>query len=136
MMVEFDPTLRVADGKGARMTDSPFGEVISEYSRRTAIEDGVLVDVSTTAREAGITFPVALTRAVWDRYVEVPEGLRGQDERGRLWDVVYMVREEPPSLSDEGPAQVGVWPGGRRRTRHHDHAAGGGLKIGDAEAVP
>jgi hypothetical protein len=56
-------------------TDSLFGEIISSYSRAQAIEDGVLVDVSDTSREAGISFPVAMTRAVWDQYVAVPRGV-------------------------------------------------------------
>lgn len=33
-----------------------------------------------------------LTRAVFDNYVAVPEGVTGQDEAGRLWDVVWMTR--------------------------------------------
>ena len=67
-------------------------EVIYAYTRAQALEDGVLVDVSETAREAGIRFPVALTRAVWAEYVEVPEGVLGQDDRGRLWDILWMFR--------------------------------------------
>jgi hypothetical protein len=67
-------------------------EVICAYTRAQAIEDGVLVDVSETAREAGIKFPVALTRAVWANYVEVPEGVVAQDENGRLWDILWMLR--------------------------------------------
>lgn len=67
-------------------------DLIYSYSRAQAIEDGVLVDVGPIAKEAGITFPVALTRAVWDRCVMVPEGVRCQDEQGRLWDVVWMLR--------------------------------------------
>ena len=39
--------------------------IFSTYSRAQAIEDGILVDVSDTAREAGFTIPVALTRTVW-----------------------------------------------------------------------
>lgn len=69
-----------------------FGDVISSYSRAQAIEDGVLVDVSSVAQEAGVRVPVALTRAVWDRYVTVPPKARGQDEAGRLWDVLSMLR--------------------------------------------
>ena len=42
-------------------------EVIDAYSRAQALEEGVLVDVSVLAREAGIKFPVAVTRAVWQR---------------------------------------------------------------------
>ena len=67
-------------------------EVISRYSRAQAIEDGVLVDVSTVAKEAGIKFPVAMTATVWGQYVEVPEGVTCQDESGRLWDIVWMFR--------------------------------------------
>ena len=67
-------------------------EVISSYSRAQAIEDGVLVDVSTVAKEAGIKFPVAMTATVWGKYVEVPEGVGWQDESGRLWDIVWMFR--------------------------------------------
>jgi len=76
-------------------TDKGFwddAEVISTYTRAQAIEDGVLVDVSEMAKEAGIKFPVALTRAVWADYVEVPEGVVAQDESGRLWDVLWMLR--------------------------------------------
>jgi hypothetical protein len=66
--------------------------ILDSYSRAQAIEDGVLVDVSTVAAEAGIRFPVALTRAVWDRYVKVPKGVILQDEAGRLWDILWMFR--------------------------------------------
>jgi hypothetical protein len=71
---------------------SPFGEVIYSYTRKQAIADGVQVDVTKTAQEAGIRFPMFLTRAVFDNYVAVPEGVTGQDEAGRLWDIVWMTR--------------------------------------------
>jgi hypothetical protein len=74
------------------VSDSIFGEPIFTYSRAQALEDGVLVDVSGTAVEAGIKFPVAVTRAVWDRYVEVPEGVSCQDQAGRCWDLCWMLR--------------------------------------------
>lgn len=69
-------------------------DVISAYTRRQAIDDGTLVDVSEVAREAGFVVPVALTRAVWCDCVEWPaEGRRAyQDEAGRLWDVLSMAR--------------------------------------------
>jgi hypothetical protein len=71
-----------------------FGEVISVYTRAQAIEDGVLVDVSTTAREAGFKFPVAVTRAVYDQYITPDPGSVqfGQCIEGRLWDVLWMAR--------------------------------------------
>jgi hypothetical protein len=66
-------------------------DLIHSYSRAQAIEDGVLIDVSETAREAGIRWPVALTRAAWERCVTVPPGVACQDEAGRLWDVAWML---------------------------------------------
>lgn len=65
-------------------------KVIYAYTRAQAIEDGVLADVTETAKEAGFKYPVALTHAVYAEYVEVPEGVEGQDEAGRLWDVLFM----------------------------------------------
>ena len=50
------------------------------------------VDVTTTAKEAGIKFPMFLTRAVFDTFVAIPSGVTGQDEAGRLWDIVWMTR--------------------------------------------
>ncbi len=75
------------------MPEKPFDEsdLISTYSRREMIENGELIDVTETAREAGIRFPTALTATVWQSYVSVPQGVTGQDEKGRLWDVLFML---------------------------------------------
>ena len=70
----------------------PFGPVIYAYTRAQALADGVQIDVSKVAAEAGLRFAVFLTRAVYDRFVRVPPSVTGQDEPGRLWDVVWMTR--------------------------------------------
>ena len=70
----------------------PFGPVIYSYTRAQAVADGEQVEVTKTALEAGIKFPVFLTRAVYDAYVTIPPGVTGQDEAGRLWDVVWLTR--------------------------------------------
>jgi hypothetical protein len=67
-------------------------DLIHRYTRADAVRDGELIDVSPTAREAGIRYPVALTRAAWGRCVAVPPGVACQDEAGRLWDLVWMLR--------------------------------------------
>ena len=86
-----------------------FGPVISAYSRSQAIEDGHLVDVSETAREAGFSIPVAMTRTVWNRLVALPKGYQGwQDERGRLWDVVYMAGHAARRHRDSDRVRYGV----------------------------
>ena len=70
----------------------PQSEIIYAYTRAQAVADGVQVEVSKVAAEAGIRFPVFLTRTVYDAFVTVPEGVTAQDEAGRLWDIVWMTR--------------------------------------------
>src|SRR5512147_2842343 len=68
------------------------GTLIFSYTRAQAIADGVLRDVSELAKEAGFRFPVAVTAGVWAECVAVPAGVTDQDETGRLWDVLTMLR--------------------------------------------
>lgn len=69
-------------------------ELIHRYTREQALEDGVLVDVTDTAREAGFTIPVAVTAAVWNliRPTRAEQERWAQDEQGRLWDALWMCR--------------------------------------------
>jgi hypothetical protein len=72
-----------------------FGEPISVYTRAQALEDGALVDLSEHARDFGIRWPVACTRAVWVDCIEWSDSLNklkgtGQDEIGRACDVLAM----------------------------------------------
>lgn len=61
------------------------------FSREQAIKDGVLMDVTPLAQEAGFTVPVAVTKALWKNYiVPHPEATKFQDETGRLWDVLTL----------------------------------------------
>jgi hypothetical protein len=66
--------------------------IIYAYTRKQAVEDGEQVDVSATAAEAGIRFPVFLTRRVFDAYVTFPPNVSCQDEAGRIWDLISMLR--------------------------------------------
>lgn len=75
-------------------------EVIHRYTRAQALADGVLVEVpADLTREAGLRWPVALTAAAWADAVawtavseDAKPGATGQDETGRLWDVLTMTR--------------------------------------------
>lgn len=66
--------------------------VIFAYTRAQALADGVLVDATPLAKEAGFKYPVALTSAAWADCVAVPQGVDDQDETGRLWDVLNVLR--------------------------------------------
>jgi hypothetical protein len=74
--------------------------VIFAFTRAQALEDGVLMEVSQMAREAGFCVPVALTAAVWQECVKVPDACPWQDERGRLWDVLTVLRWSANSAGD------------------------------------
>jgi hypothetical protein len=84
----------MSNASNGQSVESFFGNVISTYTRAQAIEDGVLVDVGSTAQEAGFKWPVALTSSVWADCVAWTEDDNRhqvyQDESGRLWDVLYM----------------------------------------------
>jgi hypothetical protein len=51
-------------------TESLYGEIIYKYTRADAIEDGVLVDITTAAKEWGFKYPVAVTSAVYAGCIE------------------------------------------------------------------
>jgi len=90
------------------MSENPFdaSDIISSYTRREMIENGDLIDVTDTAREAGIRYPTAITAGAWQHCVAVPPGVTGQDEKGRCWDVLFMLastargRPATPSTSN------------------------------------
>jgi len=69
-------------------------DVIAEYTRQQALEDGVLIDVSNMAKEAGYKYPVAVTRTVWYEIITPTEATRenGQSEEGRAWDILNILR--------------------------------------------
>lgn len=76
-----------------------FGEVIHSYSRREAIEDGVLIDLmqgedEAMVRSLGFRFDIAMTSAAYAAAVVPSDGHLppGQDRKGRLWDVLWMLK--------------------------------------------
>lgn len=78
----------------ATTTPEPIEDMplVYAYTRRQALADGEQIDAGSTAKECGFTYPVYITRAVWDAYVTVPRGVVCQDEIGRLCDILTMLR--------------------------------------------
>ncbi|MDC8010978.1 DUF6573 family protein [Tahibacter soli] len=96
-------------------------DVIHTYTRREALDDGVLMDAGSAASEAGFKVPVALTAKVWATCVSWSTDERTpQDESGRLWDVVWMASLAARAAARRGDSgrvefQVLVVPRGGRR---------------------
>lgn len=68
--------------------DNP--EFIDVQTRADLIKAGDVVDVSPMAREAGITMPVGISRALKVVIDAIPPSRDFQDVEGRTWDVVWM----------------------------------------------
>ena len=100
-----------------------FGEPIAVYTRRQAIEDGVLVDLMQPetvrlVREAGFKLPVAMTAGAFAATVaEIGKPLpEGQDIQGRLWDALWLLAcaIRTAGSTDRVKFRVSVWNGRRR----------------------
>ena len=66
-----------------------FGEIIYSYTRKQAIEDGVLVNLSDLFPEQCrqlYKYPVAVTSAVW----AIVEATGKDDVQGIIWDILWM----------------------------------------------
>lgn len=76
-------------------------DLIHAYTRRDALEDGVLIEVSRDAKYYGFRVGVALTAAVWHRHVELEHGCDERKEASRLRDLLSclgeFVRAEKPT---------------------------------------
>jgi hypothetical protein len=95
-------------------------EIISRYTRESAIEDGVLIDITEQARETGIRLPTVVTDHLHHVLEDIPERSSGQDWRGRLHDVLWMTFLKLKSMQtrqdEEFPAEVKVVIDGEMQT--------------------
>jgi len=68
-------------------------ELIYSYSRKQALENGVLVDATVQARETGFKLHTAVTATLYNGYILPPEGLEGEGQsvEGRLNDLLWLV---------------------------------------------
>lgn len=65
-------------------------EIISSYSRKDALEDGTLVDVSKLAKEVGFKFPVAFTSNLMGIVEDIPAKFNYQSVEGRIRDILFI----------------------------------------------
>lgn len=84
--------------------DNPSNEpnVIYSYTRKQAIKDGELVDISNTSEvnESGFKIPVCVSRNLWAKINKCKDD--GQDWKGRLWDVCFLA-----TLAFRSPRKTG-----------------------------
>ncbi len=82
---------------------SVFGDVIYAYTRTQALSDGVLINVTDLAKEAGFTWPVTVSDHLYSAYLvpALPLLAEGQSLTGRLWDVLNVLRFAISQSKDE-----------------------------------
>jgi len=68
--------------------------VIHAYTRAQAIADGMLIDITPMAAEAGITLPTVVSANLYHDHIVPPADTvdLGQSIEGRLWDVLMVFR--------------------------------------------
>ena len=65
-------------------------ELVFKYTREDALSDGVLVNVSETAKKLGFKYPVAITERLYTALSNIPEVHSHETYEGRLRDVLWM----------------------------------------------
>jgi hypothetical protein len=71
--------------------------------REAAIQAGALIDVTSTALELGITFPVTITRPLWEMGIVTNQSLSEEDQTSRLRDVLMAFRLRLAGLTTVSP---------------------------------
>jgi hypothetical protein len=71
--------------------------------REAAIQAGLLIDVTPTALQLGITFPVTITRPLWEVGIVTNQPLPEEDQTTRLRDVLMAFRLRLASLTTVSP---------------------------------
>lgn len=71
--------------------------------REAAIQAGTLIDVTPTALQLGITFPVTITRPLWEAGIVTNQSLPEQDQTGRLRDILLAFRLRLAGLTTLSP---------------------------------
>ncbi len=71
--------------------------------RQEAIQSGILIDVTPTAKELGLTFPVTITKPLWDIGIVTNQSLSQKEQTERLRDVLMAFRLRLASLATISP---------------------------------
>lgn len=71
--------------------------------RAAAIQAGILIDVTPTAQQVGITFPVTITRPLWEVGIVTNQSLPDADQISRLRDILMAFRLRLASLTTVSP---------------------------------
>jgi hypothetical protein len=102
-------------GNGLEMqADLPANQLMA--NRQQAIQAGFLIDVSTDAQKLGLTFPVTVTKPLWEVGIAPTESMSEEEKTERLRDVLMAFRLRIASQATlspliDFPAMLSMPPG-------------------------
>jgi hypothetical protein len=79
------------------------GQPLAIRDREAAIQAGILIDVTPTALTLGITFPVTITRPLWEVGIVTNQALSEEDQTSRLRDILMAFRLRLAGLTTVSP---------------------------------
>jgi hypothetical protein len=75
---------------------------IRSYAKAQIIDNGVLIDVTPVAKEAGFRYPVVITRNLWECYIEPAPQLQCETTTSRLRDTLTNLAATIESTKNPG----------------------------------
>lgn len=101
-LAETSPPLESSGDSVAEVDKSDEDEMPEKIPFKQAIEAGALIDVTTTAKQLGLSFPVTVTKPLWDVSIATSKTLSEEEQSARLRDVLMAFRlrlATQPSIS-------------------------------------
>lgn len=111
---KIEDSATVNEPSGTQTQDRPLQLITN---REQAIQAGILIDVTEDAKKLGLTFPITITKPLWDIGIAPTTGLSEQDKADRLRDVLMAFRlrlagQTTLSPLIDFPAMLALPPGG------------------------
>lgn len=99
-----EPVMDTPDTRKGTAEDSGVGPgvpTIKDFQK--AIQAGLLIDVTPTAQQLGLTFPVTITKPLWEIGIVTTKSLSEEEQAGRLRDILMAFRLRLASLATISP---------------------------------
>lgn len=100
--LESEPLGRL-EASGAEFIQNPPSAPNPIISRQEAIDSGLLIDVSKTARKIGLSFAVGITKSLWEKSITDSLEISQDEWEARVRDMLLAVRLRLAGLDTPSP---------------------------------
>ena len=115
---EEEPTVEEVS-KGGEVSEGKIDHIVNKLmaTRQEAIQAGVLIDVTADAQKLGMSFPITITKPLWEIGIAPDQTLSEESKSERLRDVLMAFRlrlagQATLSPLIDFPAMLALPPGG------------------------